>query len=187
SAVERTRNEILKFRGAAVDVYFSANCGGFRHTPSELYGGDGNDAPYFLNITGRKCPCSLLNKRKWEAVLPAAELKKIFGFRVFSLEKNDAGSVIVNNKTRIGFDAFMKAIERSNLDRVKSPDFNIYHDLKRDRYILEGFGVGHGIGLCDDGAAALAASGENYREILMFYYKGCSTDAVFHSHELRLK
>jgi len=172
-AVGRTRNRILKYRGAAVDVYFSANCGGFRHTPSELYGGGAKDADYFSSSRGPACPCSVLKQRKWEAVLPAAELKRIFGFRVVSLEKTDRAAVVVNNKIRLDFDRFMQMIERSKLGRVKSPGFVIRYDEKNDRYILNGAGVGHGIGLCDDGAAALAASGRNCLEILRFYYKGC--------------
>ena len=177
AAVERTRNETLKYRGSPVDVYFSASCGGFRHTPSELYGG--SDEAYFFKIPERTCPCSILNKRKWAAVFPAAGLKRIFGFQVFSLEKTEGSAVIVNNKIRLSFDSFMKAIERSKFGRVKSPDFNIRHDEKTDSYILDGTGVGHGIGLCDDGAEVLAASGMSYREILRFYYNGCSTGSAF--------
>ncbi len=182
SAVERTRGEILKYRGEAVEVYFSSGCGGVRHTPSELYGGSVKDADYFSSARELICPCSAIKKRKWKAVFPAAELKRIFGFNVVSLEKTEGTAVIVNSKIRLDFDSFMKAIERSKLGRVKSPDFNIRRDERTGDYILNGTGLGHGIGLCDDGAAALAVSGRNYREILRFYYKGCESGAVFQTY-----
>lgn len=41
-----------------------------------------------------------------------------------------------------------------------------------DRFILHGRGWGHGAGLCQIGAANMAASGHDYRSILSFYYPG---------------
>jgi len=39
-----------------------------------------------------------------------------------------------------------------------------------DHVILEGVGQGHGIGLCQSGARAMAEEGANYRQILSHYY-----------------
>jgi len=39
-----------------------------------------------------------------------------------------------------------------------------------DRILFEGYGAGHGIGLCQDGAAAMGEQGYTYREILAYYY-----------------
>ena len=41
-----------------------------------------------------------------------------------------------------------------------------------DGFILKGAGWGHGVGLCQIGAAVMAAKGYNYREILQHYYPG---------------
>ena len=38
--------------------------------------------------------------------------------------------------------------------------------------VFRGHGWGHGVGLCQIGAAVMAASGKSYREILQFYYPG---------------
>ena len=40
----------------------------------------------------------------------------------------------------------------------------------QDGFILRGAGWGHGVGLCQIGAAVMAAKGYNYREILRHYY-----------------
>ena len=40
------------------------------------------------------------------------------------------------------------------------------------KFILKGAGWGHGVGLCQTGAAAMAAQGYNYKQILRHYYKG---------------
>jgi SpoIID/LytB domain protein len=43
-------------------------------------------------------------------------------------------------------------------------------------FILRGAGWGHGVGLCQIGAAVMAAGGRNYREILQHYYPGTITE-----------
>ena len=43
-----------------------------------------------------------------------------------------------------------------------------------DRLVLDGFGWGHGVGLCQIGAAVMAYSGYSYKEILGHYYPGAT-------------
>jgi SpoIID/LytB domain protein len=44
--------------------------------------------------------------------------------------------------------------------------------FKEDSVILEGKGWGHGVGLCQIGAAVMASKGYSYTEILEHYYPG---------------
>jgi SpoIID/LytB domain protein len=45
-------------------------------------------------------------------------------------------------------------------------------DRDGDRFVLTGAGWGHGVGLCQIGAAVMADRGRTYREILAHYYPG---------------
>jgi SpoIID/LytB domain protein len=50
-------------------------------------------------------------------------------------------------------------------------------DLKEDvpqRFLLTGAGWGHGVGLCQIGAAVMGAQGYNYHDILLHYFRGAS-------------
>jgi len=47
---------------------------------------------------------------------------------------------------------------------VKGPDDN--------HLVLEGRGWGHGVGLCQIGAAVMAVKGYDYNQILKHYYPG---------------
>jgi stage II sporulation protein D len=51
-------------------------------------------------------------------------------------------------------------------------------DKQSDRFVLIGAGWGHGVGLCQIGAAVMANEGKTYTEILQHYYRGTtvSTD-----------
>jgi SpoIID/LytB domain protein len=45
-------------------------------------------------------------------------------------------------------------------------------DWQSGRFVLRGAGWGHGVGLCQIGAAVMAAQGKTYNEILRHYYRG---------------
>ena len=51
---------------------------------------------------------------------------------------------------------------------LKSSAFEI--ELTEDKVILHGAGWGHGVGLCQIGAAVMASQGYDYRQILEHYY-----------------
>ncbi|HXF04513.1 MAG TPA: amidase, partial [Blastocatellia bacterium] len=42
-----------------------------------------------------------------------------------------------------------------------------------ERFFLRGAGWGHGVGLCQIGAAVMAVRGKKYDEILSHYFPGC--------------
>ena len=50
-------------------------------------------------------------------------------------------------------------------------------DKESDRLVLKGAGWGHGVGLCQIGAAVMANEGKTYKEILQHYYRGTSISA----------
>ena len=57
---------------------------------------------------------------------------------------------------------------RLGWDAVPSNNFTTHSDTHG--VVLEGAGQGHGIGLCQQGAKAMAESGASFREILNHYY-----------------
>lgn len=53
---------------------------------------------------------------------------------------------------------------------LRSTFFSVYS--LGDSIILQGRGFGHGVGLCQEGAMAMAKKGFNYKQIIDFYYNG---------------
>lgn len=47
------------------------------------------------------------------------------------------------------------------------------------RFVLIGAGWGHGVGLCQIGAAVMGECGYNYNEILLHYYKGATIEQIY--------
>lgn len=52
-------------------------------------------------------------------------------------------------------------------------------DKKEDTFILTGAGWGHGVGLCQIGAAVMSEQGYTYNEILLHYYVGATIEKLY--------
>ncbi len=67
--------------------------------------------------------------------------------------------------------AFEQALGRAlGWDLVRSSRYEIID--RGDRLVFQGYGFGHGVGLCQTGAQQRGAQGHSYRQILEFYYPG---------------
>lgn len=71
------------------------------------------------------------------------------------------------SETHLRSSAFV--VERRDIDADGVPG----------RFILHGAGWGHGVGLCQIGAAVMAEKGFDYIEILQHYYPGASINALY--------
>ena len=48
--------------------------------------------------------------------------------------------------------------------------------VKDGKFVFEGYGSGHGVGLSQNGAQAMAQMGYDYEEILKHYYTGITIE-----------
>lgn len=78
--------------------------------------------------------------------------------------RGQARSLVIGKELEI-----RRALSRSHL-------YSSAFDVERDgaTFVLKGKGWGHGVGLCQIGAAVMASRGKNYQEILGHYYPGTS-------------
>ena len=48
-----------------------------------------------------------------------------------------------------------------------------------DSFVLHGSGWGHGVGLCQIGAAVMGEQGKPYDKILLYYYRGAEIQKIY--------
>ena len=90
--------------------------------------------------------------------------------RIYRLEiTGTKKSLIIGKELEI-----RRALSESHL---YSSAFYVSH--KAGRFILHGAGWGHGVGLCQIGAAVMGEMGYSYREILSHYYKGAEINTIY--------
>lgn len=178
AAVVETENKILTSGAVPVEIFFSANCGGYSHTPSELYGANFS-YPYYQASGPNRCPCQTAGRREWTSHISKKFLEKFSGVEIGSCEIfQNPYQIIINGKISINYDKLMHLIENSNYNRIKSPNFKTTIAKNSDSLIFYGTGIGHGIGLCQKGADILEKNGLNYTQILEFYYPGCEIKKI---------
>lgn len=142
-----TRGLVLTYKEKPVVAMFSQSCGGRTRTPAEL-GLPGKSYPYFSVI----CDDCHQDPARWTRRVSRQDAALLLG-------KGEAGRLAVGR--RLGWNA------------VPSNNFTVREE--NGEVILEGAGHGHGIGLCQRGAQAMAASGATFREILSHYFPNTNT------------
>mgnify|MGYP003289593013 CR=1 FL=1 len=189
-AVEETRGKVLMYDGKICDARFSKCCGG--KSEEYEYCWDNTPHPYLVSVDCPFCNTaeqfeSLEEEQKvlrqvlndydletrhfydWTATYENPDIKEII-----PLERGKSGRLwkikIVYNDGReeiVGKELEIR--RRLSNSHLYSSWFNV-SKTELGKFTLEGRGWGHGVGLCQIGAAVMAAKGYKYDEILLHYF-----------------
>lgn len=200
-AIDQTWGQVLRYRGALCDTRYSKCCGGRTELYSTCW--EDKDFPYLQSVEDRFCDCEhseilpqVLNDydmrtmdfHDWTVRYSREELSTLVHRRtgvdygeILSLEPVERGhsgriKYLRINGTKhsavIGKElAIRRALSETHL---KSSAFEVTAD--GDFFVLRGRGWGHGVGLCQIGAAVMASEGYDYRQILSHYYVGAEVE-----------
>jgi stage II sporulation protein D len=151
-AVRSTAGQILTGAGEAVEAPFHSTCSGQTLDAWEVWGGEPSHLVGVPDLRADGTPwCSESPHGAWIAAVAASDLP-------------DPGQDAERFRTEVG--------RRHGWNRVKSNHFEVLELSWRDRpvWMLEGHGLGHGVGLCQQGAIARAREGASAAEILLAYF-----------------
>lgn len=188
TAARETEGEVLTYDGAPIQaVYFSSSGG---HTASNEHVWTGSSPiPY---LRGKKDPYDRSSpKHRWtteinrRALLEALSLHERTSVNGFVPgDRSPDGrlrtiDILLSDDTETEMDATtFRSIVNQEIDNATLK--STWFDARRDgaRYVFEGRGHGHGVGLNQWGAHAMAEQGKTYREILKFYYTGARVQTL---------
>ncbi len=183
-AVKSTRGEILTYENKPILAYFHAHSGGMLEKSSNVWK---VDFPYFLI---KKDPFSPEIKREeWQLKIQKENIERVLrskGFALGSIQEIQVGDIspsgrIINLKIVA---SKAKVVLASNSFRLWLGPRQIKSTLAEikwqgDGLWIRGRGYGHGVGLSQWGAYALAKEGKSYRDILAFYYPQTRLKVVY--------
>jgi stage II sporulation protein D len=142
TAVAATRDLVLAYDSLPIAAMYTRSCGGRTRTPVEL-GLSPAAYPYY----SVECKYCRAHPTRWSSRISAQDAAMLHS-------SNESARLQIDR--RLGWSA------------VPSNDFVV--KTEHDQIILQGAGEGHGIGLCQSGAAAMAGEGADFRQILSHYY-----------------
>lgn len=186
AAVSETQGEVLMYKGKLLNAYFHACCGG-RTSPIKTawQSGKKDELKPLMGVSDRYCTAS--PHYRWSRRFSLEEILSALNRGGLGLERLD--SLRINQRdhagratsfyVRSGKEGF--AVKAGDLRKWLGPNLlkstYILHLAKtKEGYLFQGRGWGHGIGLCQWGAKAMAESGKDYKQILRHYFPGAQLE-----------
>ena len=203
-ALQETCGEVLTYNDEICDARFSKCCGGVTELFSTCW--EDKDYPYLQSVEDPFCDTSdteilsqVLNDYdletrdfyRWEQRYTQEELSELIIRRsgidfgviedLIPLERGASGRIkrLLVKGTRRSMEIGKELIIRRWLSEshLKSSAFEVRRE--GSDFVLEGSGWGHGVGLCQIGAAVMGARGYDYKEILSRYYPGAEIEKCY--------
>lgn len=178
-AVEATRGQVLAYTGELLSATFSTSCGGHTEDAAELWPTQGELSP----LRGRPDPfCRGLKHFRWRKALSPQRFLEVLGkegMQVGDLlsceivERNRSGRVRALRVTGTTGSVVVpgrRLRELLGTDWLRSLNFTV--KFSSGKLSFDGFGWGHGVGLCQWGAFGMARKGKGMDAILSFYFPG---------------
>ena len=174
-AVDETKGLVITYKEKIIPAYFHATCGGHTEDASALW--NINIAP----LKGVVCGfCKDSPHFNWHEVIFTGEIRQLLvnaGYKtgvikkIFPLSRDQSGRIkdlkIINTKKDLVIPAKdFRNVAGPNL--VRSTNFKV--SIIGTDAVFEGFGWGHGVGMCQWGAYFMAKNGKNAEEIIKYYY-----------------
>lgn len=166
SAIEQTRGEIMTYEGEPISaVFFSTSCG--KTANAHEYWN--KETPYLRSVDSH-----------WDKESDGFEQQAVFTAQEFA---NKLG--FVHSITQLSAPAYYESgyVKSITIDGITFSGREIREKLglrsscftiarENNQYTVTTKGYGHGIGMSQKGAQAMALEGKSYKEILKHYYQG---------------
>ncbi|MBA3914396.1 MAG: SpoIID/LytB domain-containing protein [Acidobacteriales bacterium] len=177
-AVQETAGTLLWDRGTALAAYYHKDCGGQTEAAGTVW--PDQRSGELVSVADPYCR---RDAQTWRAEITGAELGRALRSagiavpgrftHVTVAERTASGraAMLEFDGARVSASSVRFAVGRAmGWQELKSDWYQV--EAHGDRFIFSGRGVGHGVGLCQSGAAEMAWQDKSYRDILNFYYAG---------------
>ena len=183
AATLATAGETLWFHGQRARAWFHQNCGGRTASPQEVWPAKTPGSKPMPWLASRTDPwCTSGGAREWSADLSLADLTAALaggglarpGWKTLTVARRGESGRAVTLKVgaaEIAAEDFRVAVGRAlGWNRILSTWFEVVP--LGDHFVFHGRGSGHGVGLCQAGAAAMGAAGRDAAQIIAQYFPG---------------
>ena len=178
-AIASTFGEVLYYNGKMIEAPFHTDSGGITENAVDVWG---TDFPYLratTEIETKTMPWKVgftfeeFSKRLKDSDHNVGDVKfvKVTNLEIGKVSNDRSSSGRVKSLSIIGSGGEVKLTgnEMRNIFNLKSTLFDV--GISGDAIVITGYGWGHGVGMSQNGAQALAEHEHTYDKILTHYYK----------------
>ena len=174
-AVNQTAGRIITYEGKPINAFFHSNSGGKTEVPFYVWGG--TEYPYLqvVETSGEEAYSQYSSEAKFTKKEFIEKIKK--EHEDFQIDFNEENCIEIKERdgsnrvvtVKIG-NFNLSGVETRTLLGLRSANFTV--EISKDEVLFKVIGYGHGVGMSQTGADALAKQGKNYEEIIKHFYKG---------------
>ena len=182
AAVDATASRVVRFGAGFAQMMYSSCCGGRTEASSEAWGG--TPFPYLGGVECRYCVDS--PHYRWQRSLERSAVESAFAREIEPFgslqnvrvdDRDPSGRVrSIELLAERGSTSVRGAAFRARVGSRVLPSLLIMKAGESaatpGAWMLEGGGLGHGVGMCQWGARGFAARGASARDILALYFPG---------------
>lgn len=170
-ATNDTRGLVAILGQEIAETSFHSTCGGHTADAKAVWG------TKHEHLQGISCPyCKNSPTFQWQAQVSRKKLFDIFKEPIKSIKLLErgpdgrVGKIMLNNKKSMIISAHKFRMKLGHMI-IKSTNISKV-SFEKDMAIFLGYGFGHGVGMCQYGAMAMAKEGHSAQEIISYYYPG---------------
>lgn len=178
-AVNDTAGKIITYEGKPINAFFHANSGGKTQIPFYVWGGKGYPYLQVVETSGEENYKQYSSEAKFKKEELVEKIKKVHEDFKIDFNKEDCIEIKERDKSsrvltvKIG-NLNLSGVETRNLLGLRSANFTI--EISEEEIVFKVIGYGHGVGMSQTGADALAKQGKKYDEIIKHFYVGVEID-----------
>ena len=173
--VNDTKGKIITYNNEPINAFFHSNSGGTTEIPVNVWGGTGYPYLQVVQTAGEDG----YNQYASEVELTNEELinKLKEKYSDIQIDFNNGEEIKIleytdSNRVRtIKFGNHqISGVEARSILGLKSTNFEVIREEGKIKFSVKGYG--HGVGMSQTGADAMAKEGKNYEEIIKHFYIG---------------
>lgn len=174
-AVNNTKGKIITYENKPINAFFHSNSGGVTEVPVNVWGGTGYPYLQSVQTSGEDA----YSQYSSEIVLTQDELlnklKEKYSDIAINFSSNDDIKILeYTESNRVKTIKFgnhnISGTEARTILGLRSTNFEIVRNGNNIKFSVKGYG--HGVGMSQTGADAMAKQGSNANEIIMHFYTG---------------
>ena len=173
--VDATKGKIITYENKPINAFFHANSGGTTELPVNVWGG--TDFPYLqvVETVGEEGYAQYSSEVELTKEELIEKLKAKYEDIEIDFEKQEELKIMeYTDSGRVKTVKFgnheLSGVETRTLLGLKSTNFEIIKQDDKIKFIVKGYG--HGVGMSQTGADAMAKQGSDYEEIIKHFYIG---------------